>query len=499
VAEQGPGVAAGPTVTAGSAPASDRVGHIEARGVEFVPDADRHGSPRELFGLWMATNLNPINLVLGGLLIILSLNLWQAATAVVLGNTFFALIALAGTAGPRAGTPTLVISRAQYGVHGNKVSAALNLFNLLSFEAINFSLGAFALYALADFAGWEVGIAGKAVLLALVIAVTFVVPFLGHATLVAFQKLFAYALGAVTILLFVFVLPDVNWSYEPHKALSGGAALGTWLVGVTVIASVSISWCAMPADYTRYLPRDASPLAVTAFSALGYWIPGVALGLLAVAAGTAVDMSDPISAMEPLMPRWLYPLFLVVVALGTITNNVVTIYSSGLSLQALGVKIKRYTAVIVNAAVGTAMTVYAVFISNFLDTLTEFLQFMIWWYASFIAIFLVDLALRHRAYDGGELWRGDGPYVYPDGLNWRGIVALGIGTAAAFLFANTAHWKSPISTDYLSGGDLSVLLGLAVGGGLYWLLMRRRHAPQRASLERPKPAVAALTSHDPRH
>jgi prolipoprotein diacylglyceryltransferase len=60
------------------------------------------------------------------------------------------------------------------------------------------------------------------------------------------------------------------------------------------------------------------------------------------------------------------------------------------------------------------------------------------------------------------------------------MVALIAGIVVAFLFANTTHWQSPISTDVLSGADISALVGLIVGGGLYFLLARRRVAADAA-------------------
>ncbi len=466
-------------------PPSDRVGAIEVRGIDVIPDADRHGEPRELFWLWLAANTAFIYIILGGLMILIGLNVWQSILAVVLGNAFYILIGLGGIPGPRAGTPTLIISRAQYGINGNRLSALLNWFNLVAFEAINFSIGAFALYALAEFAGWQIGNAGKAILLAIVIFLTFTIALLGHATIVLYQKVFAYALGVAAILLFIFVIPDVNWNYQPESPLPGTAGLAIFLLGLTIIMSGPLSWCGMPADFTRYLPRGTSGRAITLYATIGCFVPAVFLSITAILAGTVVDISDPLVSMRELMPNWFYAIFLLIVTFGTICNNILGVYSSGLSLQALGLKVRRHQAVLIDAVVGSAMTVYAIFISDFLTTLTEFLQFMLWWYAPFMAILVVDIYLRKGEYDGVELHRyGGGRYWYEGGFQREGMVALIAGIVVAFLFANTTHWQSPISTDVLSGADISALAGLIVGGGLYFLLARRRVAdalPARVS------------------
>jgi NCS1 family nucleobase:cation symporter-1 len=481
-----------------TAPEADRPGHVEVRGIELIPDEDRHGTPRELFWIWLSANTAFTYIFLGGLMILLGLNVWQALSAIIVGNLFYVLIGVLATPGPRAATAQIMISRAQYGRRGNQLSTLLQWVNLIGFEAINFSIGAFALYSLADFAGWNLGDAGKGLLLGIVILVTFAIALLGHATIVVFQKWFAYALGLAAILLFVFVAGDAHLDYQAATPLHGTALLAVWLLGVTIIASAPLSWCGMAADYTRYMRPDTEARPIVFNTTVGCLIPCIGLSVLAVLAGTAVDMTDPTTSMRPLMPHWFYPLFLGIVVVGSITNNVLGVYSSGLSLQTLGLKVPRWQSIWIDALIGGAMTVYAIFISNFLDTLTEFLQFMIWWYAPYTAIFLIDMWFRHNRYDGAELHRvGGGRYWYRAGFNWRGLTALVGGMAAAALFANTTHWQSPISTDYLNNTDVSVWTGFIVGGVLYYALMRGYASEAEAERPAVDVEVAGLGSEAP--
>jgi purine-cytosine permease-like protein len=233
-------------------------------------------------------------------------------------------------------------------------------------------------------------------------------------------------------------------------------------------------------DYARYLPRDASPRAISFYTALGGAIPAIVLALTGAAVATAVDPAALPYSIEHIVPGWFYPVFLVVVAVGTIGNNVLGIYSSGLSLQAMGVKIHRAAAVSVDALIGTAMAVYAIFISDFTQTLNEFLQWALFWWAPFAAIFIVDLLLRRRAYDGPQLEHPDGGrYWYSGGYRWRGVVALVAGMVMTAMCAQTTHLKGPISVHVLSGADISALVGMLVGGSLYWLLCRNAPDPGR--------------------
>jgi purine-cytosine permease-like protein len=461
----------------GGQPEADRVGAIEVRGIEVIPESDRHGEPRELFFVWMTSNITVLYLVFGGILITLGLNIWQALLAAVIGNVFYVLIGIAATPGPKAGTSTLMVSRAHYGHNGNRLSSFFAWLSLVGFEAINLAFGAFALFALAGELGWQVGDGGKALLLALNIAVTFGLAVLGHATIVRFQQLFALALGGICLLLVAFTLGDVNWSYQPKTPLHGTAAWVAFSAGLTLVLTGPLSWCPVPVDFTRYMPRKSSAVKITLYTTLGALTPALVLTALGVLVSTAVDPSDLTNSIKGIVPGWFYPLFLIVVAVGTIANNVLGIYSSGLALQSLGLHVPRYVAVSIDATIGGGMAFYAVFVSDFTTTLSEFLQWALFWWAPFLAIFIVDLALRRREYDGAELERErGGRYWYDGGFNWRGMTALIVGGVVTAMLAQTTHLKGPLSTHLLSGGDVSALVGMAVGGGLYWALWRAGEA-----------------------
>jgi nucleobase:cation symporter-1, NCS1 family len=470
-------------------PEADRVGRVEVRGIEVIPEADRHGHPRELFFVWMTSNLTVLYLIFGGILISLGLELWQAILAAIIGNVFYALIGVAATVGPRAGTSTLMVSRAQYGHNGNRISSFFAWLSLVGFEAINLAFGAFALFAMAGELGWDVGDFGKAVLLGLIVAVTFGVAVLGHATIVRFQQLFALGLGGLALLLIALTLGDVKWDYRPETPLEGTAAWVAFSAGLTLILTGPLSWCPVPADFTRYMPSNSSPFQITLYTTLGAITPALLLTLLGVLVSTAVDPADLITSIKDIVPGWFYPLFLAVVVLGTIANNVLGIYSSGLALQSLGLRVHRAVAVSIDAVIGGGMSVYAVFVSDFTATLSEFLQWALFWWAPYLAIFIVDLVLRRRSYDGPELERQrGGRYWYDGGFRWRAVAALVVGGVCTALFAQTTHLRGPLSTELLSGGDISALVGMAVGGSLYWALCRRTTAADEPS----EPAIARV-------
>jgi NCS1 family nucleobase:cation symporter-1 len=142
---------------------------------------------------------------------------------------------------------------------------------------------------------------------------------------------------------------------------------------------------------------------VAGWTALGAFVPRVAFTALGALAGTALDMTDPQSALGGILPGWFRPAFLLAVVLGTVANNAMTAYSSGLALQAVGVSIRRSRSVALDGTLGVAMTLYALLVSDFLDTVASLLQVMVALLGPSMAIYAADILLRRNRYDGRDL------------------------------------------------------------------------------------------------
>jgi NCS1 family nucleobase:cation symporter-1 len=198
------------------------------------------------------------------------------------------------------------------------------------------------------------------------------------------------------------------------------------------------------------------------------------------------DTADPIAGIAELIPGWFTTVYFLVIVGGTITNNFLNCYSSALNLQAIGVRIARYKAVLIDAAIAAVMSIYALFVFNFVDSFIQFLSLMVIWIAPWTAIYLTDMLLRHNRYEPQALHRRDGPYWYERGWNWPAIGAFAAGIIAAALFANAPIWTGPL-VGLVGNGDVSILAGFVVAGCGYYLLMRTRLWAMRSA--QPQPAV----------
>jgi NCS1 family nucleobase:cation symporter-1 len=450
---------------------NNEVWSVEQHGINLIPEAERRGNPRELFWVWAAANIIITYVIVGGVLASLGLTVGQMLLIVALGNLPYVLIGYGGIPGARVGTATLVISRASFGRTGNVLPALFSWITIVGWEAVNLVLGAFALYSFVSAFGWEPGTVGKAILLAILAIFTFGVAILGHATIFYLQRFFTWALGV----LILGVIPQVLTAYHASTAAApAGASLANLCLAFTIVAALPFSYANYPADYTRYLPRKVSGSAISWWTFAGAVIPAVVITVVGYLAARTTDLTDPIGGFKPLLAPWYFDIFVLVVVGGSITNNFLNTYSSGLTLLALGLRWQRSRAILLDAVLATIASVYAIFVYDFTTAFINFLSLMIAWIAPWFGIYLVDMYLRRSNYEGNDLISADGGrYRYGSGWHAAGYVAWIIGIVASLAFTNATIFQSPLDMGPLGGADLSIVMGVAVAGALYWVLARR--------------------------
>ncbi|GLW03921.1 purine-cytosine permease family protein [Streptomyces lavendulae] len=447
----------------------DEVFRVETHGIDPIPDAERHGGAMDLFWLWFGSNLTFTYVINGALAVAFGLTFWQATAVVVLSALSFFAISAAGLSGIRTGTATLVISRAAFGVRGNFPAGVLNWVVSIGYTIVNTVVGTLALELLLARTGLADGEAARALALAVTLVLTFAVTLWGHATVQFAERWAAYVLAAGFGALLVFVLPGADTSAAPAAA----PGLSGWSLAFVVMLAGPFSYLPMPADYTRYLPRTTSLKSITWTGALGGIVSSVALGVAGVAAATQTDMTDAVAGAEGLLPGWFRPLFLFLVLGGSVTNSIITLYSSGLNLQVLGIPWSRARALGVSGAVTAAGSLAALFLTDFTTSLLSFLSLLIIVFAPWGGVFLADMLMRRCHYDAEALHAGrDGAYWYRSGYHPAGMTALLAGLVFAALTCDSELWTGPLVAP-LGGADLT-LSGSVVSGLVYWALARRR-------------------------
>jgi NCS1 family nucleobase:cation symporter-1 len=471
---------AGPPVETG-----DVAGHIETRGIDHIPAGERHGRPSALFGIWAAANVLYLNFVFGGILILLGLGLWQSLLLCVIGNLWWFVIGWIATSGPASGTPSVMIMRAMFGVRGNALfGSGLGVLIGLFYIVLNIAFTTLASEALLASVGIILPPGLSIVVLIVVSALSLVVSVFGHATIEKLSTYLSIAVGACFAAVAVFVFAAADWSYSP-ELLPAGDQISMLLLGLTVVASGPLSW-GTSADYSRYLPSSTSRRSVVLFTALGGFVPSVLIAGLGVIAGTAIDMTDPQTAIAAILPGWLYPIFLLAIIVGTLANNVLCSYSTGLYAQAFVPRIRRSVSVVIVGVVAAVLAAYLLYgAPRFLDTLSYAIEIAVAVMGPLVAIYAIDIVLRRGRYDGLALndTSRRSPFWYSGGWFLPGTAAMVVATTVAVLMVNTTLYTGPISTA-LGGADLSSLVGPALAASLYTVLWRTTR-PYRDPAARP--------------
>ena len=449
--------------------ADNRAFSVEQHGIDHIPESSRNATPREIFFTWFGANVIFTYIVIGAIVGSLGLSLWQSLGVVVLGNLMYVLVGLTSIAGPRAGTAMLTVSRSAFGLVGNKLPSVLSWLTTIGWTTVNMVIGTLSLVTLADLAGLGSGNAIKVFALVLITAVTVAITVLGHATILLVNTVLSFALGIGTLIVGVIVVAEASGG---GASAGGEGGLGIWLIAFAIVAAAPMSYVNTGADYSRYLPVGTSGRTITLVTALGSFIPATLIGGVGVVAASVTDMTDPIAGLQDIVPGALLIVYLAVVVGGTITNNFLNTYSSGMSLLAVGVSTTRTRATTLNIALALAVTCYVVFFRDFSEFLIAFLTLMIVWSSAWCGVFLADMALRRGRYDVEGLQRGSGgPYWYRGGWNVPAVAWFLIGALASALFATSTIWTGPL-TDWVDGGDLSIFAGLLVAGVGYYVHAR---------------------------
>jgi nucleobase:cation symporter-1, NCS1 family len=448
-----------------------QVGAVEQRGIDLVPENERHGRPRDLFFMWLGTNTNVFYIINGALLISLGLNFLQSLVIILLGNIAgFFLLGLTSLQGPRTGTATFTINRAAFGPNGGRLLAFFNWLTLLGFEGSGVALAVIAILTLAHSFGWSIADATwfKVVIILLVAGLQVYIPTLGHATIMVVQKILSW----VFVVFFVIVTIMIVGKAQFTGGQTGSFAIMT--VGFALMVSAGgISWANTGSDYSRYLPSTARPGAIIWWASLGGMLPAIVLEIVGAAVAAQLpSASDPISGLPSALPAWFLAPYLLLLFLNLLAVNAIDLYSSGLTLQTIGLSVKRWQATIIDMVICTVLAAIAIFNADFNTLYGQFLSLLIIFLAPWCAIYLTDAWLRRNTYDSaGLLARIGGPYWYQGGFNPAGLLAMIGGMIASALWLNSPLLQGPLS-HLFGGSDASIFTGFIVGGILYWILAR---------------------------
>jgi NCS1 family nucleobase:cation symporter-1 len=206
------------------------------------------------------------------------------------------------------------------------------------------------------------------------------------------------------------------------------------------------------------------------------FVPSLALAMMGAVSATLGNMSDPVMGLKPFIPAWLFTIYIFAVIGGSLANSIPTYYSSGLSLQAVGLKLHRNFATALDVVFATAISLYILFVQDFSTALDDFISVLVVWVGPFGGVWICDGYLRRAKFDFQSIHGNagaEGNYWGWRGFNPSGYIALAVGMVAAVLTMRSPLFDGPVATLF-GGADLSWILGFPVSALTYLGLTRLR-------------------------
>lgn len=466
----------------------------ELNDINFIGESERRGNARDLFWPWAGANVSLLALSYGAFFLGFGISFWQATIAAVIGTVgSFALVGVSSLAGKRSSAPTMTLSRAAFGVKGNLLPGLLSYLVFVGWETVLVSLATLATGTVLERAtSLDRNIA---LILGFLIAASLTIfgGVLGHSVIMKLQRWITGITVVATVTYIALTLDEVNW--DSVFAIKAGSTAG--LIGAIIFAitGIGLGWVNSAADYSRYLPRSVSSRAVFGWTVLGASIVPIVLVIYGSAlSGSSKELSDaiamdPIGALTQLLPTWFLIPFALVAILGLVGGAILDLYSSGLTLISIGVKVKRPVAAAIDGTIMLFGTIYIVwFATDFFGPFQGFLITLGVPVAVWSSIFVADVVLRKRDYVEADLFSETGRYgrVNPIAI---ALVVFGSIVGWGFVTNTFASWLS--WQGYFMGAiggkegqwayaNVGVIFALLIGFFGYLLLGRARIKLQEA-------------------
>ncbi|MEU1372775.1 cytosine permease [Streptomyces triculaminicus] len=432
---------------------------IETRGIEPVPDHERHGRVRELFPTWVAANISVLLLTMGAALVVFNaLNFWQVLiVAACAALVSFGLVGVLSVSGKWGGAPGAMLSRATFGVRGNLFPGAILWVARFGWETINAVTGAYAVLTVLDLL---FGVKSNTVLIVVTlfvfVACTFLVSGMGRKALNVCNTWSTYLFGLFSVLVLGYLIMNISWDDVFSKPAGTTAMV---IAGIGTIAAGGISWVPTGPDFTRYLPHAASGKKIVGVTVSGaglVMVPMVLMGaVMAVSTPKLADAPDPVSFLGDILPTWLAVPYLATAIVGMLLINSLSMYSAGFTAQTMGVKLPRAMAVSINAAISLIGGLMLMLVAkSFLSSFITFLILLAVSFSAWIGVYAVDMARRRvRAvrYDAEALMDTGrtSRYWYVGGFCWQAMTAWAVALIAGVCFTKCDWFTGPFASTFV--------------------------------------------------
>ncbi len=451
-----------------------RSGLIEARSIDWVPHAERHGKLWHQLPLWFNGNFQYFSIPIGFIGPGMGLSLGWTAVAVVVGIVIGTLfMAFHASQGPHLGLPQMIQSRGQFGYRGVVIPLAATLFTYVGFNVADQVLLGSGLKASFN---WNAQVV--AVLSAVAAALLAI---FGHDWVHrVFRWILAIALPLMTIVTVGILLGFGHGAPHGHP---GGFTAIAFMAQLSAAAAYNITYAPYVSDYSRYLPATTKSSGVIASVFLGASVSAIWLMVLGAWMAIRLGATDGLAGLQQAGDN-VVPHLGTVVALLSVLALVATMgmnaYGGALTVLTMIDSFRTFRPTArarVIAVLGLAVVWFAISESisgGAVQTVEVALTLMLYLLVPWTATNLVDFFLVRRGhYAIVEFFKPNGLYGT---WAWRGLVAYGVGFLAEVPFMvlqglGGLNYTGP-AAKALGGVDIAWVVGLVVAGAVYWLCAR---------------------------
>ena len=252
---------------------------IERNGIEIIPESERTAKPSDLFWPWFAANVSVFGMSWGAFVLGFGISFWQATIVSIVGIVIsFVLCGFIAIAGKRGSAPTMVLSRAAFGVEGQKVPGIMSWIVSIGWETFFAILAVLATTTVLA----QLGVANESndmfikVLATVIVAALIVTAsVLGYHTIMKLQAVLTWVTGIVTVIYIFLTVGHID--FAAVMAVPAGSMTAVIGALVMVMTGFGLGWINIAADWSRYQRRDAKDSSIVFWNTIGGSVANVIL------------------------------------------------------------------------------------------------------------------------------------------------------------------------------------------------------------------------------
>ncbi|WP_026555997.1 purine-cytosine permease family protein [Arthrobacter sp. 35W] len=448
----------------------DSLTKVEPYGVEHIPEVERHGKPSSQFFIWFAAGMNFPIIVLGFSAAYFGLSMGQAVIAILAGALIGSVVmGIMSRMGVRLGVPQQMQARGPLGFIGNLFPVAyVNVFAGIGWAAVTVILGGKALAELTGVPFWITALV--LMLLQLLVAV------IGYNLIHFLQRILAIVLFFAFVMITIVTVTRGGTGLPANPEAEGFMGAGSWITFFGYFLAFLVAWLPFASDYSRYLPDTPTIRRRTGiFTMLGNFTTVSWMGIVGVVLAGTATTSDPIAALNELMGPWAVP-GLLAIAVSSFSQNFLNVYGGAISIQTMGVPVKRTTGVVFICVASYLVALWGQ--NGIYEGFSVFLNLTAYFIAPFAMVLICDYYLGGRQSAQGMAQLFDKTRKF----EW-GFVAWAAGVVGSVPFWVSSLYTGPVAAAFPEWGDLSMFVAAAIAVVVYLATYKLRPLSKLVHLE----------------